>query len=72
MLEPRRKPGPKPTDGPKAANAGISLYPSETEVIDRLVSRFGVRSRGEVVRRLIADHPEARQLLTTDHLTATA
>lgn len=63
MLQPRRKPGPPKSDGPKAANAGISLYPSETEALDRLAERFGVKSRGEVVRKLIADHPIARSEL---------
>lgn len=60
MLQPRRKPGPPKSDAPKATNAGIALYPSETEALDRLAQRFGVKSRGEVVRKLIADHPVAR------------
>lgn len=68
MLQPRGKPGPKPRNRPKAANAGIALYPNEREALDRLVERFGVKSRGEVVRKLIADHPVAR----TELLTATA
>ena len=54
MIEPRRKPGPKKGNGPISSNAGISLYPHEKEVLDRLVVKFGAASRSDVVRMLLA------------------
>ena len=61
MTETPRKRGPRKSDRPKAKGAGISLYPAEIELLDRLAQSFNLERRSDVVRRLIWDHPMARK-----------
>lgn len=61
MTETPRKRGRPPRKGPRVEGAGISLYPNEIELLDRLAQTFALNSRADVLRRLIRDHPIAQK-----------
>ena len=53
MIPPRQNPGPKPSGGPYAKNAGISLYPAEQAFLDRIKSAKNFKTRADAVRWLM-------------------
>lgn len=59
-MEERKRTG-RPPKAVKVKGAGISLYPQEIAALDLLMTRFGLESRAQVVRRLLRDHPETQK-----------